>query len=148
VSKHGVLVLLATAAVLLVLTEPAGALTRGPWKLIADERASGRSPSVVANARWTYSDEYGPSSGVVEKAPIPKKMAFVVTGTPGNRFSVVWHALCDQNGERPAQTHGTASGAGKLTIYPKLDPRRVECDPFVVAHMAGTGRIAVRIYAY
>ena len=127
---------------------PSAALKPGPWKLIANEAKAGRSPSVLANARWTYNDEYGPASGVVEKPPIPKRMAFVVTGTPGKRITVVWHALCDQNGERRAQTHGTAHGAGKLTIYPPLDPRRVECDPFVLASLSGTGRIAVRIYAY
>lgn len=139
--------LVVVGALVVGVASPA-ALTRGPWKLIADESRSGRSPSVLANARWTYSDEYGPSSGVVERPPIPRRMAFVVTGTPKRRFTVVWHALCDQNGERRAQTHGTARGSGSLTIYPALDPRRVECDPFVLARLSGTGRIVVRIYAY
>jgi hypothetical protein len=75
-------------------------------------------------------------------------MAFVVTETPRQPVRVKWSALCYPNGERAAPTHGTSQGVGEVTIYPTLYPKRVECDPYVVASLARPGTVRVRIYAY
>ena len=134
---------------LCVLAAPADALAPGPWKLMADGSKSGRAPSVLVNGRWTYVDEYGPASGVVEQWPIPKRMAFVITETPVQPVRVDWTALCAANGERLVpKTHGVVHGRGTLTIYPKLYVQRVECDPYVIAKLTRRGTVRVRIYAY
>jgi hypothetical protein len=127
---------------------PAGALTPGPWKLMAHGSKSGSAPSLLVTGRWTYNDEYGSASGITERWPIPKQMAFVVTETPPQPVRVKWTAMCYPNGERPATTTGTSRGVGKLTIYPTMYKQRVECDPYVVASLARRGTVSVRIYAY
>jgi hypothetical protein len=147
--RLGILVALASVVtVAAVLVRPAAALAPGPWKVMAQGTKSGRLASVFVRGRWSYVDEYGPASGVAERWPIPKNMAFVVTETPRQAVHVSWSALCYPNGERAAPSQGTNHGIGTLTIYPTLYKQRVECDPYVVARLAKRGTIRVRIYAY
>jgi hypothetical protein len=140
--------LLVLLVVLSAAAGPADALAPGPWKLMAAGSKSGRAPTLLVTGRWTYSDEYGPSSGISERWPIPKRMAFVVTETPRQQVRVTWTAMCYPNGERPATTSGSNHGVGTLTIYPTMYQKRVECDPYVVARLAKRGTVSVRIYAY
>jgi hypothetical protein len=139
--------LLALVAVTL-LASPAEALVPGPWKLVAHDAKTGRAPTLLVQGRWTYQDEYGPASGLVEKPPIPKRMAFVITESPRQRVHVVWTDGCHKNGDLSATRTGVVTGAGTVTIYPKMYAKRVECDPYVVAKLAGRGTVAIRIYAY
>ena len=41
-----------------------------------------------------------------------------------------------------------SQGLGNVTIYPTLYGRRIECDPYVVASLAKSGTVRIRIYAY
>ncbi len=125
------------------------ALAPGPWRLMSQGAKSGLAPKVFVQGRWTYVDEYGPSSGVVERYPIPKRLAFVVDEMPRQRVHIDWSTLCYANGERRVPLpSGSRTGIGKVTIYPPLYAQRVECDPHVVAKMFNRGTLSVRIYAY
>ena len=141
-------VLLIAVVVFATVAAPANALAPGPWKLLAHGKQSGRAPRLLVSGRWTYQEEYGPASGIVEKYPIPKRMAFVITETPRQPVHVDWSALCYPNGERARPSQGSAHATGTITIYPNLYAKRVECDPYVVAKLASPGTVAIRIYAY
>jgi hypothetical protein len=133
---------------LVVLVGPADALAPGPWRLMAHGAKSGRAASVFVQGRWTYQDEYGPSSGIIERFPIPQRMAFVVTTSPSQHVHVVWGVFCYGNREWPEASQGETQGLGNVTIYPTLYGKRIECDPYVVASLAEPGTVRVRIYAY
>lgn len=130
------------------LAGPAAALAPGPWKLVAHGSKSGTAPRLLVEGRWTYQDEYGPDSGLVERPPIPKRMAIVVSERPRQRVRVRWIDGCHENGDQSATRTGAESGAGTITIYPKMYAKRVECDPYVVASLARRGTVTIRVYAY
>ena len=140
--------LVISLSALAILSSPAQALAPGPWKVMAHGKKSGRAPTLLVNGRWTYQEEYGPASGIVERYPIPKRMAFVIRETPRQPVRVDWSALCYPNGERAAPTKGSQQGTGTITIYPTLYAKRVECDPYVVATLARRGTVTIVIYAY
>lgn len=139
-----VLALLAAFAV-----SPASALAPEPWRVVEQGTKSGRDVSLLVTGRWTYNDEYGPTSGLVEKYPIPKALSIVVTATPRQRVQAAWTILCYANREYPAvEVKGRATAVGRLTVYPHLFAKRVECDPYVHAHLPGKGTVSATIYAY
>lgn len=140
---------MASALIAVSSARPAEALAPGPWRVMAHGTKAGHNVSLLVQGRWTYNDEYGPASGLIEKYPIPRRMAIVVTTTPRQRVQVHWSILCYHNREIHAETtDGTATVVGTLTLYPHLFAQRVECDPFVVAHLPGTGTVTTRILAF
>jgi hypothetical protein len=60
--------------------------------------------------RWTYNDEFGPASGLVEKYPTPKRTAIVDMATPWQRLRVHWSILSYANREVAFPKRGSTSG--------------------------------------
>ena len=143
---------LATIAVFLFAVGVAEArapvgLAPGPWQLVSAKHAVGAKPTVTVFARWNTQD-VSTSTGFVPHPPIPKRMAYVVTESPGQPVAVRWTSLCYPNHEHSFGNAGAAHGTGSVVGYPVLYPGRVECDLYLYVQLSGRGTVHASIYAY
>jgi hypothetical protein len=110
--------------------------------------ATGRNPQMHLFVRWTPVTEFGPRTGVIAVAPIPKRMAFVIDQPRALTTHVTWFAQCYKNREYPYPHSGHATITGTRAFYPTLYENRVECDLYVNAVARGVGKLTARIYGY
>jgi DNA-binding beta-propeller fold protein YncE len=107
----------------------------GPWQLLGEGQASGRSPTSQAHGRVAN----------------PNRMAFAIAASPPQPVSVLWTVLCNDNvGDRERTTSGTFSARAPLVRYPKLPLKfpNGPCTLYVTAHPSGSGTTRIGVYAY